>query len=100
MQAPKKSRCLTHKDGDGYHFIVPEEVYKVGNSPRVDVWWNRGLRKRVLRRTKDDVLTLTENREELVLRQENGRLRADVVVVTPGQAYDLIDALCRALENP
>jgi hypothetical protein len=33
-----------------------------------------------------------------VIRQENGRVGADVLVITHGQAYDLIDALNKAIE--
>ncbi len=94
MELPKKSRCEQYKDGNGNHFVVPEDL----GSPRVDVWWNRGPRRRV--RRKPTAKMHTAQSEELVIRQENGRVGADVLVITPGQAYDLIDALCRAVENP
>jgi hypothetical protein len=32
--------------------------------------------------------------------QASGEKLLDVIVVTAGQAYDLIDALCRAVEKP
>ncbi len=51
---------------------------KLEPKPQVDCWWDRGVRK-------DD--------EQLVLRQENSTDRADVIIITQGQAYDLIHAL-------
>ena len=99
-EPPKKpSRCLQHKDKDGIHYIVPaEDSQRFGKSPRLDVWWNRGPRKRVTSPINYQPMAIVE--EELIVRQENGRVGADVLILTPGQAYDLIDALCRALENP
>jgi hypothetical protein len=32
-------------------------------------------------------------------RQTSGEKQPDVIVITAGQAYDLIDALCRAVEE-
>jgi hypothetical protein len=92
---PKKPTCTIHKDAKGTMFIVPPEaLLKKGSadSPRVEVWWSRQARKRVKGRTTQD--------ECLILRQENGDDSADVVILTPGQVYDLIDALNRAVVTP
>jgi hypothetical protein len=98
---PKKSRALSFKDKDGIHYLVAAEPRKTGTSPKVDVWWNRGPRKRVWKKIGANPLKQhTEQEEEIIIRQENGRVGADVIILTPGQTYDLIDALCRAVENP
>lgn len=96
---PTKPLITQHKDGDGMHYIVAAEIDKrFGTSPRVDVWWNRGPRKRVASPINHQPMAVEE--EELIIRQENGRVGADVLIITHGQVYDLIDALCRAVENP
>jgi hypothetical protein len=53
-------------------------------SPHIDVWWDRGVRK-------DD--------EVLVIRQENGGNRADVIAMTQGQAMDLLHAVALAIKD-
>lgn len=53
-------------------------------SPHVDVWWDRGVRK-------DD--------EVLVIRQENGGNRADVIAITQGQAMDLLHAVALCIKD-
>lgn len=75
------TRLLQHKDKNGHHWTVPSEKHV----PQVDVWWNRAQ---------------AENIEHLVIKQDNGENANDVVMITPGQVYDLIDALNRAVENP
>lgn len=53
--------------------------------PAIDLWWSRGSK-------------VTE--ETIVIRQEYpDRATADVIECTLGQAYDLIDALTRAIES-
>lgn len=103
MFIPKQTRCVQSKDGDGMHYIVPEEEgLRRNESPRVDVWWNRDPPKKVITVDKvgDKHHRITTRQEKLVIRQQNEEARADVIYLTPGQAYDLIDALCRAVENP
>lgn len=52
--------------------------------PAVDVWWSRDGKK---------------SDETLIIRQEYpDRATADVLELTFGQVYDLIDALNRAVE--
>jgi hypothetical protein len=92
MEVPRRRRIEAYKDLDGLHWIIPLEPYKNAACPRVDVWWNRDPRKRIGNRT---VLN-----EHLVIRQESGKANPDVIILTHGQAYDLIDALCSAVENP
>ena len=84
-----KSRCVSHKDKHGYHYSVPQELTKSGIalSPGVSIWWNRDTHNK-------------QKIEELILRQENGRVGADVIMLTLGQVYDLIDALNQAVERP
>jgi hypothetical protein len=94
---PRKSRCMSFRDKDGIHYLVAAEPRKTGTSPKVDVWWNRGPR---MMRVKKGENMRTIQEEELIIRQENGRVGSDVVIITPGQVYDLIDALTRAVENP
>ena len=99
---PGKRNLQTYKDGDGVHYVVPAELLSGAKgtdaaSPRIDVWWNRGPKKRV----KTSTGLRTEQEEELIIRQQNGNnIGADVILLTPGQAYDLIAALNLAVENP
>jgi hypothetical protein len=88
-------RCRTFKDkktGD-HHYRVDADTHKKSgerlNAHAVDLWWNR---------TNKVVNGKPETEEFLVIRQENGRVGADVLVITHGQAYDLIDALNKAIE--
>ena len=54
--------------------------------PAVDVWWSRKFERK--------------SEETLVIRQEYAdRSTADVLELTFGQVYDLIDALNKAVEN-
>lgn len=62
-----------------------------GTSP-LEVWWNRGPLKK-------DKKGRTTQEEMLIIRQENEDTHADVVMLTLGQVYDLIDALNRAIER-
>jgi hypothetical protein len=88
--------CKTFNDNGSLHYVVEREAFTVGNkqetSPCVNVWWNREGRKVLGGRTY--------RTEALVIRQENGRVGADVILLTPGQVYDLIDALNKAVDNP
>jgi len=81
-ELPRKPRCLieARADIDGYLYTALAE----GESPKIVVWWDRAKPGRS---------------EGLVIRQEHGRLGADVIIMTLGQAYDLIDALNRAVES-
>jgi hypothetical protein len=81
-------RAKVHKDADGYHFIVPADA----ECARVDVWWNRGPTIHVGRRKVIE--------ERLVVRQMDGEASADVVLLTQGQLYDIIDAFNMAVERP
>jgi hypothetical protein len=51
----------------------------------LDCWWARRFKSRA--------------DETLIIKQENQSDRADVVELTLGQVYDLIDALNKAVEN-
>ena len=100
---PGKRNLKTYKDGDGVHYVVPAELLSGAKgtdaaSPRIDVWWNRGPKKRAATGSGP---WRTEQEEELIIRQQNGNnIGAYVILLTPGQAYDLIDALNQAVENP
>ena len=51
----------------------------------VVVWWARRFKSR--------------SQETLIIRQESQTDRADVIEITLGQVYDLIDALNKAVER-
>jgi hypothetical protein len=84
--------CSSSKDSHGTSYTIPasETVKTPGGKhlkglPATDVWWSRNF---------------SHNQEEtLVIRQEyEDRNTADVLELTLGQVYDLIDALNRAVE--
>ena len=77
---------ITDKHGTSYHIPDAEPVRTPGGrelpgAPSVELWWNR------------------LHEEKLMIRQENESDRADVIELTLGQAYDLLEALNRAVEN-
>jgi len=76
------------RDKNGTLYRVPGYQPKAGKGlpvPEVDVWWNRDPRAKA--------------NESLMIRQDNGD-RADVIVLTQGQVYDLIHALGLAIVHP
>jgi hypothetical protein len=83
--------CETISDPHGTSFYIADVDTQTSpggrvlpGSASVEVWWARLFK---------------DNREEkLLIRQENRTDRADVVEVTLGQLYDLIDALNKAVE--
>jgi hypothetical protein len=85
------AKCSTDGHGTTYT-IPPAEIVKTPGAkyrsgfPAVEVWWSRSSRDK--------------SEETLIIRQEYpDRPTADVLELTFGQAYDLIDALNRAVEN-
>jgi hypothetical protein len=84
--------CSSSRDAHGTSYTIPEaptvrtprgQVRR--GYPAVDVWWSRGVRK---------------SDETIIIRQEyEDRSTADVLEITLGQLYDLIDALNKAVEN-
>jgi hypothetical protein len=83
--------CETVSDKDGTSYYIADVDVQVTpggktlpGSPCVEVWWSRVFKDRC--------------DEKLIIRQENNTDRADVIEVTLGQLYDLIDALNRAVE--
>lgn len=84
--------CKVERDKHGSLFIVPADNsmktprgQQLRGIPELHVWWARYFKDR------DD--------ETLIIKQENLDDRSDVVEVTFGQLYDLIDALNKAVEN-
>lgn len=81
--------CEVHKDRKGTLWRVPpfspKDTVKFEPIPHIDVWWDRDMKH------KDN--------EMLVIRQETTADRADVVILTLGQLYDLIDAVNKAVEG-
>jgi hypothetical protein len=84
--------CKSHRDAHGTSYQIPaaETIKTPGaktlpGSPLLDVWWARRFKSRA--------------EETLIIKQENQSDRADVVELTLGQVYDLIDALNKAVEN-
>lgn len=84
--------CSSHKDSHGTSYLVlatpPVQTpsgQRLPGCPALDIWWSHGFKKA---------------EETLVIRQEyEDRSTADVLELTFGQVYDLIDALNRAVEN-
>jgi hypothetical protein len=84
--------CLVNRDAHGTSYQIPAaEIAKTPGAkalpgvPLLDVWWARRFKSR--------------GDETLIIKQENLSDRADVVELTFGQVYDLIDALNKAVEN-
>lgn len=85
--------CAPHYDAHGTTFHVPAaEIVKTPGAktrsgyPAVDVWWSRSFAAKA--------------EETLIIRQQyEDRSTADVLELTFGQVYDLIEALNRAVEN-
>lgn len=85
--------CEAIRDSHGTSYHVPaSEVVRtpagrvLQGLPAVEVWWSRDFK--------------CVNEETLVIRQEYlDRQTADVVELTLGQAYDLIEALTKAVEH-
>lgn len=78
------------KNGTSYHIEATATVKTPGGTtlpglPALDVWWARRFKSRA--------------EETLIIKQENQSDRADVVELTLGQVYGLIDALNKAVEN-
>lgn len=83
--------CETVSDPHGTSFHIPEVDTMVTpggtllpGSASVEVWWSKLFKR---------------DQEKLLIRQENNTDRADVVEVTLGQLFDLIDALNKAVET-
>jgi hypothetical protein len=74
------------------HYVVEEERLRnrAGVSPAVNVWWHEP-------RKVTGGVTIRD--EHLILRQENAASKVDVIILTHGQAYDLMDALSKAVES-
>lgn len=85
--------CSSSTDAHGTTFSIPAAPNVVSPAgrmlrgfPGLDVWWSRDLKLKA--------------EETLVIRQEYPeRSTADVLELTVGQAYDLIDALNKAVEK-
>lgn len=84
--------CHKYTDKHGTTYTIPEAptVATPGTKwrpgcPSLEVWWSRDGNKAD---------------ETVIIRQEYpDRATADVIELTQGQAYDLIDALNRAMES-
>lgn len=85
------------RDSNGTTYIIPAadgvtnpRGYKLAGYPEVDVWWARSFHK----------TSGTQASETLIIRQEYpDREQADVLELTQGQVYDLIEALNTAMEK-
>lgn len=86
--------CSSHKDAQGTTLTVPAaETVKTPGArtrpglPEIGVWWNKSFSR-------------GHAEETLIIRQEYvDRSTADVLELTFGQVYDLIDALNKAVES-
>lgn len=72
--------CKKHEDERGVHYTVEKDGTDTEDT---EIWWSRSLEDKSV--------------ECLVIRQANAEDRADVIMLSLGQAYDLIDALNRAV---
>jgi hypothetical protein len=81
-------RVLIKKDKNGTYYTSPKDSEEF---PEVTAWWSRGKRVRTKGRT-----TMPEY---LCIKQENGEDRADVILLSPGQVYDMLDVLAHAVEH-
>jgi hypothetical protein len=88
MYASRKPRCIAHKDADRTYYVIPQDKLPDGVSPPVEVWWKSEPRK-----------PGAFDYEFLVVRQDNGK-SVDVLMLTLGQVYDMIDALNQAVMKP
>ena len=84
--------CKVTKDQHGTSYTIA--AYEAKKDPRgavlrgvpeLNAWWARRFKDRA--------------DETLIIKQENMPDRADVVELTFGQVYDLIDALNKAVES-
>jgi hypothetical protein len=78
------------KNGTSYTILASPPVKTPGGtvlpgSPELNVWWARRFKTRA--------------EETLIIKQENQSDRSDVIELTLAQAYDLISALNKAVEN-
>ena len=83
-----------HKDPNGTLWRVEKEA--AIKSEDLDVFWIRDKAQHV--RWKRHKPRLVQ-KEMLVLRQENDEEAADVIMLTLGQAYDLLTAVSKAIEG-
>lgn len=85
--------CSSSTDSHGTTYQIPEAPTvtlpsgkRFRGYPSLEIWWSRDLKLKA--------------EETLVIRQEYPeRSTADVLELTVGQAYDLIDALNKAVEK-
>lgn len=85
--------CSSSEDAHGTTYTIAEapstkdtKGRTLKGYPGLDLWWSRDFK--------------AKSEETLVIRQEyEDRSTADVLELTLGQAYDLIDALIKAVEN-
>jgi hypothetical protein len=78
------------RDSGGAHYEIPADK----DQPAVEAWWQRRPTK-----IKNNRL---QTEELFCIRQDNSspnNPRADVLVLSPGQVYDLLAALNSAVEN-
>jgi hypothetical protein len=93
--------CTANRDGFGTSYLIaaapPAKTPKgrtLRGCPALDVWWSRDSRAGPWPATSKATAE-----ETLIIRQEyENRSTADVLELTLGQAYDLIDALNKAVE--
>ncbi|MGY3589336.1 hypothetical protein [Bradyrhizobium sp. USDA 4350] len=83
--------CIVDRDANGTSYTIPadETVKNPGGRqlpgvPELAIWWARRFKERA--------------DETLIIKQENLPDRADVIELTLGQLYDLIDAANKAVE--
>lgn len=81
VPAPRRIQVL--RDERGTTWIIPGDDVKVKDTQEVAIWWSRPK----------------QGPEVLLLRQENHTGKnADLIMLTLGQLYDLIDVANQAVE--
>lgn len=85
--------CSVSKDAHGTTYAIPAAPavkdprgHTLAGYPALDVWWSRDFKAKA--------------EETLIIRQEyEDRSTADVLELTLSQAYDLLDAINKAIET-
>lgn len=86
--------CRATRDAQGTTYSIPAaapattpHLKHLQGLPAIEVWWSRSFQR-------------GHAEETLIIRQEyEDRATADVLELTLGQTYDLIEALNKAIEN-
>ena len=84
--------CRVDRDKNGTSYTISAAATTkspggttLPGTPELSLWWAHRFKTRAA--------------ESLIIKQENNADRADVIELTLGQVYDMIDALNKAVER-